>query len=299
MMIKKLSIFLITLAFCAGVFFFVRPVPALASEGETLTVDSVWMEGDSLHIKVTDKQTGVKQTLELNLPEYAGSGDEYVAVQAVDMEGNRSNTIQFKKPYYKEPAEPPYAAQTGPDESEGAENGVPDSSKPFTPDGSGTVVDNVHDSDGKEFFSIKTDDGNVFYLIVDRERQTENVYLLNAVTEDDLLALAQPNSGAGSGAIPTPTPAPTPEQTATPTPEPETPPVAPGSGGIGSGSLIFIVIAALAVGAAGYYFKVLKPKKSDKAEETEDFDEADDDDLYGDYGDSGESEESGEGGEDE
>lgn len=32
---------------------------------------------------------------------------------------------------------------------------------------------------------------NVFYLVINRQRETENVYLLNAVTELDLIALAE------------------------------------------------------------------------------------------------------------
>ena len=63
--------------------------------------------------------------------------------------------------------------------------------KPFTPDGTGTVVDNATDEDGKEFFTITTPSENVFYLIIDRQRTEENVYFLNAVTEKDLLALAE------------------------------------------------------------------------------------------------------------
>lgn len=65
--------------------------------------------------------------------------------------------------------------------------------KPFTPDGTGTVVDNATDKDGKEFFTITTPNENVFYLIIDRQRTEENVYFLNAVTEKDLLALAEPD----------------------------------------------------------------------------------------------------------
>ena len=63
--------------------------------------------------------------------------------------------------------------------------------KPFTPDGTGTVVDNVTDEDGKEFFTITTPSENVFYLVIDRQRTENNVYFLNAVTEKDLLALAE------------------------------------------------------------------------------------------------------------
>ena len=63
--------------------------------------------------------------------------------------------------------------------------------KPFTTDGTGTVVDNATDEDGKEFFTITTPSENVFYLVIDRQRTEENVYFLNAVTEKDLLALAE------------------------------------------------------------------------------------------------------------
>ena len=48
--------------------------------------------------------------------------------------------------------------------------------RPFTPPGTGTVVDNASDNDGKEFYTIKTEDGSVFYLIIDRQRNVENVY---------------------------------------------------------------------------------------------------------------------------
>ena len=45
--------------------------------------------------------------------------------------------------------------------------------KPFTPDGTGTVVDNATDEDGKEFFTITTPSENVFYLVIDRNAIAE------------------------------------------------------------------------------------------------------------------------------
>ena len=94
---------------------------------------------------------------------------------------------------------------------------TPDSEpKPFTPSGTGTVVDNATDEDGKEFFTIMTPAENVFYLVIDRQRETENVFFLNAVTEADLLALAE------MPAEPTPpAPAPEPANDPEPTEEPE------------------------------------------------------------------------------
>jgi hypothetical protein len=184
------------------------------TEAQNLTVDAVWLTGDTLHIEVTDKRTGINQTLEVPLSEYAGNS-EYVSVQATDKSGGLSNAIRFKNPFYTPEADP---AASG--ESEEPEGGVP-----FTPDGSGTVVDNVTDGDGKEFFSVETADGNVFYLIVDRQRNADNVYLLNAVTENDLASMAKPGDGmSGSGVPAQTTPAPTePPETSEP-PAPAEPP---------------------------------------------------------------------------
>lgn len=91
---------------------------------------------------------------------------------------------------------------------------------PFTPAGTGTVLDNAIDEDGKEFFTIMTPDENVFYLVIDRQRGQENVYFLNAVTEKDLLALAEKSGDMGS-VLPTPEQEKTPETT--PAPQTEAP----------------------------------------------------------------------------
>jgi hypothetical protein len=134
---------------------------------------------------------------------------------------------------------------------------------PFTPAGTGTVIDNATDEDGKEFFTIMTPAENVFYLIIDRQRETENVYFLNAVTEADLMALAE---------IPeTPAPAPVPEPTPAPvTPEPEPEPEK--SGGIGA--FILVVAIVLIGGGAAWYFKIYRPKQQGGAMEEDDYDPA-------------------------
>lgn len=147
---------------------------------------------------------------------------------------------------------------------------------PFTPAGTGTVIDNATDGDGKEFYTIMTPDENVFYLIIDRQRETENVYFLNAVTERDLLALAEKSEDTGENVSAIPdntTPAvtePTPDPEPTPEPEPEK------SGS--NGGIIIVVLIALAAGGAGYYFKIYKPKQ--QADTGADY-EAEED--YGDY----------------
>lgn len=164
------------------------------------------------------------------------------------------------------------------------------------PGGQGTVIDNVSstsEDSGREFFTIATPDENVFYLVIDRQRDSENVYFLNAVTESDLMALVKKDVEAPSqSAIPDPEPVCSCKEkcapgevnadcpvcvlswkgcagtvTAAPV-EPE--PVQQSSGG-GAGTIIIVLIAALAVGGAGWYLKIYRPKK--ELAEAEDFDE--------------------------
>ena len=41
---------------------------------------------------------------------------------------------------------------------------------PFTPNGTGTVLDNATSEDEKEFYTIVTENENVFYLVIDKQR---------------------------------------------------------------------------------------------------------------------------------
>ena len=285
---KRFTLF--ALMFIIGAVFFITPLAAHASDGshETpLIVKEVWLTGDTLHISVMDGdavQSGTEgQTLELKLSDYAMPGDEYVSVQATDNSGRQSNTVTFKNPYFQVIAEP--SADNGANGSQ-SESAVPNGAKPFTPDGTGTVVDNAHDGDGKEFFTVDTPDGNVFYLIVDRQRNTDNVYLLNAVTEDDLASLAKPGDGKSVSAVGTPAQPP-----ATPT-QPETPPTEPSptpasnpapEKNDNTGMLAFAGIAVLLIGGAAYYFKIVRPKQGGGSasdyEQDDDFGDDDEVDL--------------------
>jgi len=142
--------------------------------------------------------------------------------------------------------------------------------QPLTPPGTGTVIDNVTNENNIEFFTITSANGNIFFLIIDRQRDTENVYFLNAVTERDLLALAEESgddiNAWGSSSTPPPIIPGTPTTPTTPelevdtepeyVPEPE-----PEQSGGGMGMVITLIILALGGGAAGYYFKIYKPKQ--------------------------------------
>ena len=57
---------------------------------------------------------------------------------------------------------------------------------PFTEDGNGEVQDHMTDDDSKEFYTVKTDDGNTFYLVIDNARSSDNVYMLAQIADDDL-----------------------------------------------------------------------------------------------------------------
>lgn len=149
----------------------------------------------------------------------------------------------------------------------------------------------------------------MFYLVVDKQRDSENVYFLDAVTEKDLLALAESDGADAAGSTP-----PTPEaQTCTckvkcepgavdtacpvckndltgctakaaepsgePTPE-ESAKAEPKSN---TGVLVILLLVVLGAGTVGYYVKIVKPKKElDAADDFDDIEFMDspaDDDL--------------------
>jgi hypothetical protein len=152
--------------------------------------------------------------------------------------------------------------------------------KPLTPDGTGTVIDNVTNEDGKEFFTITTPSKHVFYLIIDRQKNAENVYFLDAVTDKDLLALAKSDNEDVSGSSSSKTVS-TPETSSTPTVS--TPMVSsnsqPEKQNSSAGIAAVAVLAAILVGTAVWFFKFRKPGKKDKNRpDPDDYDYADDGD---------------------
>lgn len=183
------------------------------------------------------------------------------------------------------------SASASADPEAGADT-TPRGDSALTPDGQGTVVDNATEEEGKEFFTITTANDNVFYLIVDKQRDSENVYFLDAVTEEDLLALAEPSEDGGESAVPDPelvctctvkceagavdTDCPvcvlSLEDCAGEAPEPtEETPAEPEPESSGAGLYVVIALVALAAGGAGWYFKIYKPKH--ELDDAEDFDE--------------------------
>jgi len=162
----------------------------------------------------------------------------------------------------------------------------------FTPGGTATVVDNATDSDGIEFFTFQTPEGNTFFLIIDRNRTSNNVYFLNAVTEWDLMALAvgeapppppvSPPQGVRPEQVPEYYPYDLPEQNL-PRPIPDD------SEGTSLGQTIseypvliaMPIFVAIAIGAV-VYLRVIRPKKQAAQEDDDDFESDEDyDEEYG------------------
>ena len=293
---KKNSIWytLPALVLCISAFF--TPVTAYAKGGGDTTppVISAELSGDTLHIEASDEDSGVDavyigtkrinyrvdHAIDVEFGDYAGTEAEMVGVYAIDFAGNQSEVVEVKNPHYE-----------GTADTEAETTAEPN---PFTPAGQATVLDNATDGDGKEFYTFVTPEENVFYLVIDNQRDSENVYFLNAVTEDDLAALAEKGekSGGSESAVPevivctcadkceagmvnTSCPvckndlsACTGKEQAPPeTEEPAKEETKKGNGG----AFIFVLLAALIVGGAGYYFKIYKPKHDlDDAEDLED-----------------------------
>jgi hypothetical protein len=135
--------------------------------------------------------------------------------------------------------------------------------------GTGTVIENNTDTSvQREFFTIKTADGNVFYIVVDKEKTGDNVYLLTQVTEADLTKLAgsqtsiitggntasQSQTGVTAGNVTT-----SPGQPTVSTNKPVASGKKTQSGNIGT--IVFVALAVLVVGGAGFYFKIYKPRR--------------------------------------
>lgn len=73
----------------------------------------------------------------------------------------------------------------------------------FTPSGNMTLIDDFFQIEAeatentpqrdKQFITLESKSGNVFYLVIDRNGDQENVYFMNLVDEADLMALIETN----------------------------------------------------------------------------------------------------------
>ncbi|MEY8440691.1 DUF4366 domain-containing protein [Anaerotruncus colihominis] len=372
---KKISLLLALVLIISAI---ALPLTAYAAGDKDTTPPKLTasLDGDTLKIESSDNHSGVEAVFvdgnrinsltngaaSVALKDYAGT-EKQVSVYAQDYAGNRSETVKFDNPYYKEPAptEKPSAtiqqAQSStpsvkPAQAQAVSSGSTNNNTPsnnsgsnasgngsnagtntgnnagsnaasgtngngnssnsqeetettssipegaFTPEGTGTVLEEATgEGDDKQFYTITTEAGNVFYLIIDGKRDDNNVYFLNGVTEADLMALAEKGDGSVSvipaaevctctekcaaGEVDTACPVCkndlkgcTGKEKPAEMEEPaqgKQPKKDKGS----AGTVIFIIIALLAAGGVGYYVKIVRPKQ--QAEDDEDFE----DDGYG------------------
>lgn len=154
----------------------------------------------------------------------------------------------------------------------------------LTPDGNLSLIDDIGSSarSGKQFITVETRNGNVFYLIIDRDDEgEETVHFLNQVDEADLMALTEDGEKAETpivctctekcqaGAVNTACPVcmknmsecvgtePKPTEPTEPeNPEPEKK--------SNAGAIAAVLLILAAGGGVAVYFLVLKPKQGKK-----------------------------------
>ena len=168
----------------------------------------------------------------------------------------------------------------------------------LTPDGNLSLVDDIGGTaSGKQFITVETKSGNVFYLIVDRDDEgAQTVHFLNQVDEADLMALMEDGETqeeepavctctekCQAGAVNTSCEVCAVNMAecagAEPEPEPEPEPEEEKSGGMGALALV-LVLVVLGGGGAFAYIKFIRPKQASKASaDPDDYDFADEEEY--------------------
>ena len=120
------------------------------------------------------------------------------------------------------------------------------------PDGTANVVDYAVSESGKEFYIIQTANGNPFYLVLDKDRESNNVYLLSPVDEGDLSDFVKQNELTQEPVEPAPVP---------PEPDQPTTPDDPMPSGVSYGSWASLAVIVVAGVGAWYYRNKVKPKR--------------------------------------
>jgi hypothetical protein len=265
----------------------------------------------------------------IRLSDFIGEGEnaQYILLQAMDLLGERqSGIIQIENPLF-DPSRPPtgQGGQTVGDSGstvgvgdlpDNLQNIVNEATQPeptppptLTPDGTGQVVDNIMTVNDIEFFTVTTENGSDFFLVIDRQRTSNNVYLLNTVTEADLVALAEARGetmiSVPAGAVTAPPSGvvvPPPDSSPTLTMEEimqaiqdaaeqnqregETDPSPTQQGGNNSGIIILAVILIVLVGGGLAAWKLLLPKLQSATQSSQS--DIEDEDYDNEYDDSDE-----------
>lgn len=254
-------------------------------------------------------------TLKVRL-QRADTSYQYFTLQVRDNAGNLSETYQVANPYYENSdAVSNPSDGTGTEENN---NSLPVDASPTAPtsatatvtDYQSTVSDTssgetettetpdteiaISDTDigriqgdivsstvkgGKEFYTIRTKSGKIFYLIVDMDKTDDNVYLLTEVGENDLLNFTDSdtvtlpqNQAVMESSLPLEIvdqePETEPEEKE---PEEEAKPAERTRNN--SGTILLMVLALVGVGGGYYFLKFVRGKKESFEYDDEDEDE--------------------------
>lgn len=158
--------------------------------------------------------------------------------------------------YVDETEDEPVIMEEAPEETEAT---------PFSVAGNGQLLDDITDDETKQFLTVQTKNGNTFFMVIDRSRNSENVYMLSLVDEYDLAEFLEEETES----VEEEKPAVVIEE---PQPEPvaEEPQTEPEKAGMNMGAVLTILVLGAGVVGGYYYFKILKPKREEEEAESED-----------------------------
>ena len=161
---------------------------------------------------------------------------------------------------------------------------VIEDNRTLTPKGNAQLVDDVSDNENLQFITVTARDGNVFYFVIDKGAQSENVYFLNTVDESDLEALVEKSDKKPTATAKQEQTENTAETDSTDNDTKDKKDKTEKSeqqeqNRPKNNSGLFVILAlAAAAGIGGYYYKVILPKKKlEQADDLDDFDFEDED----------------------
>ncbi|GAB6115407.1 SH3 domain-containing protein [Agathobaculum butyriciproducens] len=299
----RIFISLLLMLLCIGIL----PVSAFASGGDYPDNALPTAESSAADAQET-KQIGTVTTNGGNLNVRTGAGLDNTAFTqlpngtVVDVIGRDGDWVKILLPARVGYVYGSYLTVTDAVDSTASIGGMTGGSDALTPDGNLTLIDDIGTSTkaGKQFITLESKNGNVFYMIIDRDDEgEETVHFLNQVDEADLMALTGEEETPSvcscttkcvAGTVNTSCPVcavnmtecvgkeAKPEVPAEPTePAAEEPEKKSGVGGI----LVVLLIVALGGGAAFYIFKQKKAKPQTKGSaDLDDYDYGEDEDEY-------------------
>ena len=124
----------------------------------------------------------------------------------------------------------------------------------FSVPGNGEVVDHITKDSSKEFYTIRTANNNTFYLVVDKAQNTQNVYMLSTIDENDLQEFLDESEKKEPETEPSVV-IPETEQPPEEKPKEEEPQKD------GSKNMMGVIGLVVLMGLGGFYFLKIRPKK--------------------------------------